>query len=102
VRSEAVATSFNSYKGIEKKLKALPTIQKIIMTASPFDETVTGPKNNFPGKYGTMLEIANFQEAAAKNNHWGFVDLIRPITEIDQREQKRDTNFTLTGPDRIL
>jgi len=48
-----------------------------------------------------MLEIANFQEAAAKNNHWGFVDLIRPMTEIDQREQKRDPNFTLTGPDRI-
>ena len=101
VRSEAVATSKNSYKGIEQKLKALPNVQKIIMTSSPFDETMTGPKNNFPGKYATMLEIANFQEAAAKSNHWGFVDLIHPMTEIDQREQKKDSNFTLTGPDRI-
>lgn len=101
VRKEAVATSLNSYKDIEKKLKALPYVQKIIMTSSPFDETVTGPKNNFQGKYATMLEIANFQEASAKKNRWGFVDLMRPMTEIDLREQKRNANFTLTGPDRI-
>ena len=101
VRDEAVATSLKSYQGIEEKLKALPNVQKIIMTSSPFDETVTGPKNNFKGKYKTMIEIAKFQEASAKKNNWGFVDLMRPMTDVDMREQKRDTNFTLTGPDRI-
>ena len=101
VRKEAVAVSLSSYREIEKKLMALPDVQKIIMASSPYDETVTGPKNNFRGKYATMLEIAGFQEAAAKKNQWGFVDLMRPITAIDQREQKRDTNYTLTGPDRI-
>ena len=101
VRKEAVATSFNSYQQIEKKLLAAPAIEKIMMASSPYDETVTGPKNNFHGKYATMIEIANFQEAAAKKNKWGFVDLMRPMTAIDNREQKIDTNYTLTGPDRI-
>ncbi len=101
VRKEAVATSFSSYQQIEKKLLALPGIQKIMMASSPYDETMTGPKNNFHGKYATMIEIANFQEAAAKKNIWGFVDLMRPMTAINEREQKLDTNYTLTGTDRI-
>jgi lysophospholipase L1-like esterase len=101
VRAEAVATSYASYLEIEKKLKAATGVQPILMTSSPYDETVTGPKNNFKGKHQTMLEIAKFQEEAAKENNWAFVDLMRPMTAIDEREQKRDTNFTLTGPDRI-
>ena len=101
VRKEAVQTSFNSYKEIEKKMQALPGIKKIIMTSSPYDETVTGPQNNFHGKYGTMLEIAKFQKESAIKNRWAFVDLMTPMTAVDEREQKRDTNFTLTGTDRI-
>ncbi len=101
VRKEAVATAYASYLDIEKKLKAVPGIEKILMASSPFDETVTGPKNNFKGKHQTMLEIAKFQQEAAKKNNWAYVDLIHPMTAIDQREQKKDTNFTLTGPDRI-
>ena len=101
VRKEAVQTSLNSYKEIEKKMQALPGIKKIIMTSSPYDETVTGPQNNFHGKYGTMLEIAKFQKESAIKNNWGFVDLMTPMTAVDVREQKRDTNFTLTGTDRI-
>jgi hypothetical protein len=76
-------------------------VRKIIMTSSPFDETVTGPKNNFPGKYKTMEEIARFQRQAAVRNQWAFVDLMKPMNDIDLREQRKDTNFTLTGPDRI-
>jgi lysophospholipase L1-like esterase len=101
VRREAVAASYASFLEIQKKLKALPEIKKIMMTSSPYDETVTGPKNNFRGKYKTMLEIAKFQQEAAQKNQWAFVDLIHPMTEINQREQKKDTNYTLTGPDRI-
>lgn len=101
VRAEAVAASYASYLEIEKKLKAAKGVQPIIMASSPYDETVTGPKNNFKGKHQTMLEIAKFQEEAAKKNNWAFVDLMRPMTAIDDLEQKKDTNFTLTGPDRI-
>lgn len=101
VRKEAVATAQASYLEIEKKLKSLPGIGKIIMTSSPYDETVTGPKNNFHGKYKTMLSIAAFQQEAAIKNRWAFVDLVRPMTAINNREQQKDTNYTLTGPDRI-
>lgn len=101
VRKDAVQTSLNSFLGIEAKLKALPDVQKIIMTSSPFDETRAGSNNKFTGKHQTMAEIAAFQEAGAQRNGWGFVDLLKPMTEIDQREQKLDSNFTLTGPDRI-
>jgi lysophospholipase L1-like esterase len=101
VRKEAVATSYASYLDIEKKLKAVPDVQKIIMTSSAYDETVTGPKNNFKGKHKTIVEIAKFQQEAAIKNKWAFVDLVNPMTAIDNREQKKDTNFTLTGPDRI-
>ena len=101
VRTEAVATSFRSYQQIEAKLKALPKLRKILMTSSPFDETRGGSNNKFTGKYKTMLEIAAFQEEAAKKNNWAFVDLMRPMQEINEREQKRDSMFTLTGSDRI-
>ena len=101
VRKEAVATSLGSYLEIEKKLKALPNLRKIIMTSSPYDETVTGPKNNFIGKYKTMQSIAKFQRESAIKNQWAFVNLMDQMTAIDLREQKKDTNFTLTGPDRI-
>lgn len=101
VRKEAVATSFKSYQQIEAKLKALPDVRKILMTSSPFDETRGGANNKFTGKSRTLLEIATFQEAAAKKNSWDFVDLLRPMNAINEREQKKDSMFTLTGPDRI-
>lgn len=101
VRQEAVATSFKSYQQIEAKLKALPAVRKILMTSSPFDETRGGANNKFTGKSKTLLEIAAFQEQAAKKNNWGFVDLLKPMNAINEREQKKDSMFTLTGPDRI-
>jgi lysophospholipase L1-like esterase len=101
VRAEAVATSFKSFQQIETKLKALPNVSKVMMTSSPFDETRGGSNNRFTGKYKTMLEIAAFQEEAAKKNGWAFVDLMRPMQEINEREQQKDSMFTLTGSDRI-
>lgn len=101
VRKEAVATSFSSYQKLEKKLKALPKVRKIIMTSSPFDETRGGDNNKFTGKFKTMQAIAEFQKKAAEKNKWEFVDLLEPMTAINQREQQKDSMFTLTGPDRI-
>lgn len=101
VRKEAVAAAYESYEKIENKLMQFPGIQKIIMTSSPYDETMAGTKNLFKGKYTTMEAIAGFQQASAKKNDWSFVDLMRPMTAINLREQKKDTNFTITGPDRI-
>ncbi|WEK34088.1 MAG: SGNH/GDSL hydrolase family protein [Candidatus Pseudobacter hemicellulosilyticus] len=99
--AKAVQTSYESYQQIEKKLQALPAVRKILMASSPYDETVKGPGNYFPGKSKTMLKIAEFQEAAAKKNNWSFLDLNRPMTAINQKFQQQDTAFTICGGDRI-
>ena len=101
VRQEAVETALKSYQQLEERLKALPGTRKILMTSSPFDETMAGSNNKFTGKYKTMLAIAAFQEQAAKRNNWGFVDLLKQMTALNQRGQQKDSTFTLTGPDRI-
>ncbi len=101
VRQEAVAASLKSYRQIEQKLLPLKDTRTIIMTSSPYDETLAGKKNHFRGKYATMQEIAKFQQESAKQHNWAFVDLMKPMTDINIREQERDSNFTLTGPDRI-
>ncbi|TKK67944.1 GDSL family lipase [Ilyomonas limi] len=101
VRKAAVDTSYNSFKMIEQKLNALPDIRKIMMTSSPYDETVKNEKNYFPGKWKTMEEIVAFQKAAAIKDGWAYVDLFYPMTAMEQQKQKEDSTFTLTGPDRI-
>jgi Lysophospholipase L1 and related esterases len=69
VRKEAVATSFKSYQQLEKKLKALPGVRKILMTSSPFDETRGGSNNKFTGKFKTMQAIAAFQKKLLKKTN---------------------------------
>lgn len=101
VTKSAVEESYNSFLLIQEKLKDLPDVKKIIMTTSPYDETMKNDQNYFPGKSATIEKIAKFQEEAAKANHWGFVDFLHPMTEINLREQKINPEFTLTGPDRI-
>lgn len=99
--AKAVQTSFESYQQIEKKLKALPSVRKILMSSSPYDETTKGKGNYYPGKSKAMLRVAEFQEAAAKKNNWSFVDLNRPMTAINQQFQQKDSTFTICGGDRI-
>lgn len=92
---------YNSYLQIEKRLKEAPNVRKILMASSPYDETVKGTGNYFPGKSNAMLQVANFQQEAAKKNRWDFVDFNRPMTTINAQEQQKDSTFTLCGQDRI-
>lgn len=101
VRKGAVDTSYASFLKIEKVLKGRPDIRKIIMTSSPYDETMRNKDNYFKGKSETLEEIAAFQKEGAERNHWDFVDLLHPMLGITQREQAKRPDFTLTGPDRI-
>jgi lysophospholipase L1-like esterase len=96
-----VADSRHYFDLIVERLKKLPNIKKVIILGSPFDETVKLKSAVFPGKVQAMEQIAAFQAEAAKANHWGLVDFLHPMTEIDLREQKQDSTFTLTGNDRI-
>lgn len=86
---------------LQQKLKALPNVRKIIIGGSPYDETLKIKTNYFPGKSKIMDQMVGFQQQAAKENHWGWVDLFHPMTEITLQQQKTDSTFTLTGKDRI-
>jgi len=101
IAKKSVQTSYENYLKIEQKLKALPNVKKVLIASSPFDETVKYKNNLFPGKSIAMLQVADFQEKSAKKNGWSFVDFNRPMTEINLREQTKDSLFTLCGKDRI-
>lgn len=96
-----VKESYEKFVRIQQKLKAYTPARKVMVSSSPYDETVKNPKNLFPKKSLAMEKITAFQQTAARQNNWGWVDLFHPMTEIEQREQKRDPEFTLTGSDRI-
>ena len=96
-----IQRSHQYYLLMEKRLKAYSSARKILMASSPFDETAKIPSKVFPKKNAAMLKIADFQEAAARKNGWGFIDLNRPMTAINLREQQLDSSFTLQGGDRI-
>lgn len=96
-----VQKSLRGYQQIEKSLLAYKKAEVVQMTSPPFDETAKLPSANFPGKNEAMLRIADFQKASAEKNHWGFIDLNRPMTAINEREQRHDSSFTLEGQGRI-
>lgn len=98
---ERVANSLKNFKEMEQKFKAHPNIKPVIMAGSPFDHSAKLDSNNFDGKKETMEKIVAFQEAAAKQNKWSYVDLYHPMLELTEREQKKDPTYTITGSDRI-
>lgn len=101
IAKKSVQTSYESYLKIEKKLQKMTGVKKVLITSSPYDETVKVKNNYFPGKQAAMLEVADFQEASAKKNGWSFVDFARPMIAISKREQAKDSLFTLCMSDRI-
>lgn len=102
VGNAKVERSYNNYVKAEEKLKNHPEIKKIILTSSPYDATTTSTKNNlFPGKSRAMEEIAEFQQAAAKKNNWGFIDILHPMNAINRSRQAQDSAFSLSPNDRI-
>lgn len=100
-RQEFVQESYKSYLKIQDTLLAHPEIEKILMSSSPYDETVQQKGDVFIGKAKTMAEITAFQKKAAKDHHWAFVDLSHPMTKINETQQKKNPSYTSTGPDRI-
>jgi lysophospholipase L1-like esterase len=96
-----IATSLKSFRLIEDKLKQHPEIRKVMIASSPYDETSKIKTTPLISKNAAMLQIANDQQNTATKNHWDFVDLNRPMTAINLREQQIDSAFTMQGGDRI-
>jgi len=100
-RQVIIKESYDSYAKIEDRLRKLPSVEKILMASSPYDETAKMEGNLFLGKAKTIQGIVDFQLASAKKNNWGFVDFFHPMTDINVREQKNNPGYTNTGTDRI-
>jgi lysophospholipase L1-like esterase len=98
---QRIDKSYQNFNLLAAKLKAQPNIKPIIMSSSPYDETMENKNNYFKGKSKAMEQIIAFQQETAKNNGWAYIDLFHPMTEINVREQQKKADFTITGPDRI-
>src|SRR5688572_28213937 len=77
-----VAASRESFLPLVEKLKALPA-QKVMLSSSPYDETMKNKDNYFPGKSKAMERIIALQKEAASANQWSFVDLFYPMQQIN-------------------
>lgn len=96
-----VIAAYSAYEKIEKIYKEYSEIRKILIGGSPYDETTRFNKVPFPGKNKYIQDISNFLKDRAERNHWGYVDFNRPMVEINIREQRADSTFTLCGGDRV-
>ena len=97
-----VKESYEWFQKIESKYKQLKNAKFVIMGGSPYDETAIFDNSvPFKNKNKAMRRIVDFQQKAAAENGWEFLDLNVPMTDINQRVQKSNPAFTLCGGDRI-
>ena len=96
-----VRECYENYLLLEKRLQNLSNTRIVLMGSSPYDETARLEKESFKKKNDAMIRIVDFQEASAKQNRWEFLDLNRPMTAINEREQQTNPTFTICGNDRI-
>jgi lysophospholipase L1-like esterase len=101
IYNEKVKVSLQSFELIKAQLKQHPETKKIMIASSPYDETSKIKTRSLLKKNTAMLAIADEEQKTAKENNWGFVDFNRPMTLINQREQGKDSTFTMEGGDRI-
>ncbi|BAU52929.1 SGNH/GDSL hydrolase family protein [Mucilaginibacter gotjawali] len=102
IMDKRIDGSYKYYGMLEDKLKNRPDIKKIIILGSPYDETTkSNPKNLYPKKSIAFGKIIDFQAASAKKNGWDMVDFFHPMLAIEQREQAKDSLFSLTPNDRV-
>jgi lysophospholipase L1-like esterase len=96
-----VAESKQYFTEVVDKLKAYPSIRKVMVASSPYDETMKNKDNYFPGKSKTMERIIAFQKETAAQNQWPMVDFYHPMEQINLEGQKKDPAYTIIGKDRI-
>jgi len=96
-----VNTSLTSFKQMVALLQQHPEIKKIMIGSPPYDETSKIKAILFSKKNSAILKIGVAQQQVAKDNNWGFVDFNIPMTQINQREEQKDSLFSMEDADRI-
>jgi len=96
-----VTESLKNFGLIEQQLLEHPEVEKIMIASSPYDETSKIKTRPLLKKNAAMLIIVATQQKTAKTHNWGFVDFNTPMTAINEREQQKDSLFTMQNNDRI-
>lgn len=100
MRADRIKRHKESMKKITDELKK-NNIEIIYITPSPYDQTAEIEMNNLFGVNDALGECAEFCREEAKKNKSGLVDFNKPMTELNQKQQKKDPKFTLIGRDRV-
>jgi lysophospholipase L1-like esterase len=90
-----------NYKLLEGRLAGLSGVRVVQMGSSPYDEDAQIKNTALKGKNAVMQRITDFQKESAGRHGWEFIDLNKPMTEINRRQQAVDPAFALCGNDRI-
>ena len=94
--------SIENFQKMVTRFKELSDTRIVMVGTSPYDETARIKDNvPFKGKNETIKRIVAYQKQTAIENGWEFVDWNEPMVAINQKEQEKDSTFTLCGSDRI-
>ena len=100
MRASRISQYKKSMEKIADKLKK-NNIEIIYLTPSPYDQTAKIKMQNLFGVNGALGECAEFCREEEKRNKSWLVDFYKPMTELNQKQQKVNPEFTLIGRDRV-
>lgn len=101
IAQKSIDKSYNRFQMIQQKFKNHPEITPIMMTSSPYDETQVEEGTVFKNKWNIMDQIATFQKKAAIDNGWGVVDLFKQMSDVNFKQQKIDSTYSILGTGRV-
>jgi lysophospholipase L1-like esterase len=99
-REAALANYRESLGQLVQRLRRDGT-RVILVTPSPFDETVAVDFPRLPGVNQALAECAAFMRTLADRENSAVIDLHGSMTELNARLQVSDPKFTLIGRDRV-
>ncbi|WPJ94288.1 SGNH/GDSL hydrolase family protein [Coraliomargarita algicola] len=73
----------------------------ILLSPSPYDDTAEVKSENHKGANLALRACADYMRELSKREQVDFIDIHKPMTELNQQRQAQDPTLTLTGPDRI-
>lgn len=96
-----IKASERSFQNIAKAFKSHAGVRYIMLGSSPYDGTSKIKAINLYHKNAALQQLLAFQKQQAELNKWPFIDFNQPMQAINEREQQRDSTFTMEGLDRI-
>lgn len=100
LKQKAIAGYEKSLRALVQKLLA-DKINVIVLTPSPYDDTVKASTVNGVGYNAALVEIAKLAEKVAHEERVPVVDFNGPMNKINLEHQAKDPAFSIVGSFRI-